>query len=72
VNQLFIGSSNEISSLRAGLMAALLGPVLAATLGGIGTILVTGVVAAWWPGLKNLPPMHQLSAEAENAEKKTD
>lgn len=63
VNQLFIGSSNEISALRGGLVAALLGPVLAATLGGIGSIAVTAVVALVWPELKRLPPLHQLGHE---------
>lgn len=61
VNQLFIGSSNEISALRAGLMAALLGPVLAATLGGVGAIAVTAAVAWIWPGLKSLAPLHHLT-----------
>lgn len=67
VNQLFIGSSNEISALRAGLIAALLGPVLAATLGGLGSIAVAAAVALVWPGLKTLPPLHQL--DSEGAEK---
>jgi MFS family permease len=67
VNQLFIGSSNEISALRAGLAAALFGPVVAATLGGVGTLLVTGAVAWAWPGLRRLPPLHQLKDE-ENAQ----
>lgn len=65
VNQLFIGSSNEISALRAGLVAALLGPVLAATLGGLGTIAVTGAVALIWPTLKSLPPLHALRPEPD-------
>ncbi|MBA4138010.1 MAG: MFS transporter [Opitutus sp.] len=65
VNQLFIGSSNEISALRAGLVAALVGPVLATTLGGLGTILVTGAVALIWPSLKTLPPLHQLQPEPD-------
>jgi hypothetical protein len=38
VNQIFIGSSNEIGALRAGLMSALIGPVAAVVWGGIGTI----------------------------------
>ena len=66
VNQLFIGSSNEISALRAGLMAALFGPVFAATFGGVGTILVTGVVALLWPTLQHLPPLHRLAPEPED------
>lgn len=60
VNQLFIGCSNEISALRAGLMAALLGPVLAASLGGAGTIAVTLAAALLWPSLRALPPLHRL------------
>lgn len=62
VNQLFIGCSNEISALRAGLMAALLGPVLAASLGGVGTIAVTLAAAIVWPSLRTLPPLHRLTA----------
>lgn len=68
VNQLFIGSSNEISSLRAGLMAALVGPVLAATLGGAGTLAVTAAVAWIWPGLKHLPPLHLMTPEPDQTE----
>lgn len=63
VNQLFIGSSNEISELRAGLAAALWGPVMAATTGGIGTIVVTLLVAWLLPSLRAVPPLHQLRAE---------
>ena len=63
VNQLFIGSSNEISELRAGLAAALFGPVLAATTGGIGTILVVAVVALALPSLRTVPPLHTLQPE---------
>lgn len=63
VNQIFIGSSNEIGSLRAGLMAALLGPVAAAVWGGIGTLAVVGVVAAALPALRRLAPLHTLRPE---------
>ena len=65
VNQLFIGSSNEISELRAGLSAALFGPVLAATTGGIGTILVVAIVAISLPALRTVPPLHTLQPEKE-------
>lgn len=72
VNQLFIGSSNEISALRAGLMAAWLGPVLAASLGGVGTILITGAAALAWPALVKLPPLHQIAPEPEDPAGKND
>lgn len=66
VNQLFVGSSNELAALRGGLFAALFGPVLAATLGGIGTIAATLGVAAVWPSLKALPPLHRLEPETDD------
>lgn len=72
VNQLFIGCSNEISALRAGLMAALFGPVLAGSAGGAGTIAVTIAAALIWPALRVLPPLAQLvpsSAETPSAKK---
>ena len=65
VNQLFIGSSNEISELRAGLAAALFGPVLAATSGGLGTIAVVAIVAFALPSLRTVPPLHTLQPEKE-------
>ena len=69
VNQLFIGSSNEISSLRAGLSAALFGPVIAGGMGGLGTIAVAAVVAWFVPSLRHVPPLHQLQTEADEEEK---
>ena len=62
-NQIFVGSSNEIGSLRAGLMAALFGPVAAAVWGGLGTLAVVGVVAAALPALRRLAPLHTLRPE---------
>lgn len=69
VNQLFIGSSNEVSALRAGLSAALFGPVIAAGMGGLGTIGVVLVVAWLAPSLRHVPPLHQLQTEADEEEK---
>ena len=40
VNQVFIGSSNEIGGLESGLVAAWLGHRAAVVIGGVGTILV--------------------------------
>jgi MFS family permease len=69
VNQLFIGSSNEVSALRAGLTAALFGPVVAAGVGGLGTIAVTALIALLVPSLKRVPPLHELKTEADEGEK---
>jgi MFS family permease len=64
VNQIFIGSSNEIGALRAGLMSALIGPVGAVVWGGLGTIAVTAAIARAVPPLRRLPPLHLLKPEA--------
>lgn len=63
VNQIFIGSSNEIGALRAGLMAALVGPVAAVVWGGVGTIAVAAAVARSVPPLRRLPALHTLKPE---------
>lgn len=63
VNQIFIGSSNEIGALRAGLMSALVGPVAAVVWGGIGTIAVTAAIARAVPPLRRLPPLHTLKPD---------
>lgn len=63
VNQIFIGSSNEIGALRAGTMAALIGPVGAVVWGGIGTIVVVAAIARAVPDLGRLPPLHTLKPE---------
>jgi MFS family permease len=52
VNQVFIGSSNELGGMRAGSMAAWLGAVTSVVIGGIGTIFVVGAVALLWPQVR--------------------
>ena len=63
VNQIFIGSSNEIGALRAGMMAALIGPVGAVVWGGVGTLVVVAAIARAVPDLGRLPPLHTLKPE---------
>jgi MFS family permease len=65
VNQVFIGSSNELGAARAGFMAALLGPVLAVVLGGVGTLLVVAAAARAWPEVRRLKSLHQLKPDEE-------
>jgi MFS family permease len=64
VNQIFVGSSNEIGALRAGLASALVGPVAAVVWGGLGTIAVTGAIARSVPALRRLAPLHTLKPGA--------
>jgi MFS-type transporter involved in bile tolerance (Atg22 family) len=54
VNQIFIGSSNEIGSFESGVAAKLLGTVNSVIFGGLVTLGVVGVTAAKTPALRNL------------------
>lgn len=63
VNQIFIVSSNEVGSFRAGTMASMFGPVVASVAGGVGTVLVVIGVARLFPGLRSLRKLHELSPE---------
>lgn len=51
VNTVFIGASNELGEFESGTAAALVGVVPAVVLGGIGTIIVAGLWARWFPDL---------------------
>ena len=52
ISGLAISASNELGEMQSGLAAALLGPVWAVALGGVGAILVTGIWAIIFPELK--------------------
>jgi len=54
VNQIFIGSSNEIGSFESGVAARLLGTINSVLLGGLVTLGVVGVTAWKTPALRNL------------------
>lgn len=54
VNQIFIGSSNEIGSFESGVAAKLLGTVRSVIFGGLVTLGVVGVTAWKIPALRNL------------------
>ena len=52
VNNLFIGTSNEMGEFESGAVAAWLGPVFSVVSGGVGTILVVIAVALIWPEIR--------------------
>ncbi len=52
VSGLFISGSNELGEFETGVVSRFVGPVMAAVLGGIGTLIVTGAWAAWFPALR--------------------
>ena len=54
VNSIFIGMSNELGTFESGLLASLVGPVIAVWGGGIGTIVVVLVVARVFPDMRKL------------------
>ncbi len=54
VSFLFIGASNELGEFESGLTARFLGPVLAAALGGIGSLGVTALWARLFPELRHV------------------
>lgn len=52
ISGLAISASNELGEMQSGLAAALLGPVMAVTLGGLGAIVVTALWSVLFPELK--------------------
>jgi MFS family permease len=54
VNQIFIGSSNEIGAFESGVTARWWGAVTAVVVGGVATLAVVGVVAGRVPALRRL------------------
>lgn len=54
VNLLFIGASNELGEFESGLMAAWVGAVNAALVGGIGTLAIVAIWMALFPPLRKV------------------
>ena len=63
VNQIFIGSSNEIGAFESGVMAKAFGAVPSVVMGGIATLAVVGVVAWRVPMLRRLRELNVGNAE---------
>src|SRR5439155_20270666 len=63
VNQVFIGSSNELGGLESGLTAAWWGPVASVVVGGIGTLVTVLLVAFYSPGLRRFGRLDEARAE---------
>jgi hypothetical protein len=64
VNNVFIGSSNEIGAFESGVTAAWLGPVISVVGGGVATILTVLLVAAVWKQVAALGPFSALKVES--------
>ncbi len=61
INQIFIGSSNEIGAFESGVAARLLGVVPSVVFGGGMTLLVTGITSWRAPELRKLARLDQVS-----------
>lgn len=61
VNNVFIGSSNELGAFESGTTAAYFGPVISVVAGGIGTILVVIATALIWPQVRKIGPLEGIS-----------
>ena len=62
VNNIFIGSSNELGAFESGLVEAYFGPVFSVVSGGIGTVLVVGLVMAKWPQVLRIGSLETVKA----------
>lgn len=58
VNQIFIGSSNEIGAFESGLAAKLMGTVPSVLFGGTMTLLVVAMTAIWAKDLRRMATIH--------------
>jgi MFS family permease len=68
VNNVFIGSSNELGAFESGITAALFGPVLSVVSGGIGTIIVVIAAAKTWPELRRIGPLQTAGEPPDELE----
>ena len=71
VNQIFIGSSNEIGAFESGVAARLLGTVPSVVVGGVITVVVTLVTAWCVPALPRLDRLEEQQPQAEVAPAQT-
>jgi len=62
VNSVFIGASNQLGEFESGVTAALLGPVGAVMLGGVGTLLVVALWMRLFPALARRDRLHDHPA----------
>jgi len=62
VNGLFIGASNQLGEFRAGVMAAWLGAVPAALIGGIGTLVIVVLWMRLFPQLARIERLEAVKA----------
>ena len=61
IHVLFVGCTNELGEFRAGLLASLFGPVAAALVGGIGTLVIVGLWTQLFPSLRKVDRLSDVA-----------
>ena len=69
VNNVFIGSSNELGAFESGVTAAWFGPVISVVAGGVGTVLVVLAAFRLWPALAHLGSFAAVKPETAEQDK---
>ena len=64
VNNVFIGSSNDLGAFESGMTAAWFGPVLSIVGGGLATVLIVSAVAKKWPQVLRLGSFTSIKTPA--------
>jgi len=64
VNAIFINTSNQLGEFESGMVAAWLGAVGSAVVGGIGTLVVVGLWMALFPTLRRRQRLHMEASSA--------
>lgn len=67
VNNLFIGTSNELGTFESGTVSYYLGPVFSVVSGGVATILTVAAVAGYWPEIRKFGRLVQAEPVQEPA-----
>ncbi len=65
VNNIFVGSSNELGGFESGAVAQFYSPLISVVSGGIGTLLVVASWTGLFPSLRKLGDLSSLQAEGE-------
>jgi MFS family permease len=66
VNQVFIGSSNELGGMESGLTAAWWGPIRSVVFGGLGTLITVAIVGLFSPELRKFGRLDHARPDEEN------
>lgn len=67
INALFISMSNQLGGFESGIAAQLLGPLAAVVAGGLGTMLVVALIAAFWPEVRHLGALSETATTLQNS-----